>query len=110
MQRKIKCSLLSDRKITLKEKGVIHLVEIDNITHILCQGYLSTVYTTNNGNITVSKLLKQFEEELSNMGFMRINHNAIVNCLYVDKIKRGTKRTITLSNNHVEIKISRRKT
>lgn len=108
MKEKDKCNLLRDGKITLKEKSIIRMIELNDITYISCQGYLSEVYTRNNSKITVSKLLKHFETELSNSGFIRINHNTIINSKYLETIERGGKRKIILVGN-IELYISRRK-
>jgi len=95
-------------KIALKEKGQITCVAINDITHISCTGYLSTVHTVNNKMITVSKLLKDFDEELSKSGFIRVNYNTLINSKHIETVKRGEKRKITLVNK-VEVGVSRRR-
>ncbi len=96
------------KKIALKENQNVTYVEIEAITHITCEGYLSMVNTIDNKTTTVSKLLKHFETELSSFGFIRINRATIVNSKHIVTLKRGNKRVITLANG-VEVAISRRK-
>ncbi len=97
-----------DNKIIVKEKGKSTLIKTDQITHITCIGSLSKVHTINNKSYSITKLLKQFDSELSNFGFMRANHNTIVNMMHVNEIYGFQKRKLLLTNN-IEIKISRRK-
>ena len=97
-----------NKKIALKEHQCVTYVEVETITHISCEGYLSTIYTIDNKTTTVSKLLKHFEIELSNLGFIRINRATIVNSKYIAMLRRGNRRKITLVNG-VEVAISRRK-
>ncbi|MDY0143477.1 MAG: LytTR family DNA-binding domain-containing protein [Bacteroidales bacterium] len=101
-------SYQKDKKLVLKEKGRTYLVEIDNITHITCEGSITKIHTIKNEVIIISKLLKIFEIELADKGFIRANHNTIVNLSKIDSIRSGKKRLVTL-NNGIEVNISRRK-
>lgn len=101
-------SYQKDKKLVLKEKGRTHLVEIDNITHITCEGYITKIHTIKNEDIIISKLLKYFEIELAEKGFIRANHNTIVNLSKIDSIQSGKKRLVILDNG-IEVNISRRK-
>lgn len=69
----------NEMKVFLKEKGELNIVEMSKISHISCEGYLSTVFTIDNRDFKVAKLLKHFELDLSQYGFVRVNHNTIVN-------------------------------
>ncbi len=97
-----------NKKLVLKEKNTIKQISLDRITHLTCDGYLTSVYTIDNKTITVSKLLKNFEIELIPYGFIRANHNALVNVNNIIEIQKGNKRYVVLSNKK-EIKVSRRK-
>ncbi len=98
-----------DKTVIVKEKGEIHQVEMEKITHITCEGYLSSIHLINREEpIKVSKLLKLFETELLEFGFLRANNNTIVNIKNIASFKNRDKHTITLRSNK-QIKISRRK-
>lgn len=94
-------------KIVLKTKSVSHVLLMEEVTHLICDCYLTTVYTTSGQKIVISKLLKEFEEELSCFGFVRVNRNAMVNTQHVACYENGRKRAVVLSNK-VSIDISRR--
>jgi two-component system LytT family response regulator len=99
---------MGKNKILIKEMNRISMLPIDEITHITCNGYLSTIHTACEKFINVSKLLKEFESELTGSSFVRVNHSTLVNYDYVNTIEFGNIRTLTLCNN-IKIKISRRK-
>jgi len=97
-----------EEKVVLKEKSRSTIVDMEKITHLTCDGYLTTIHAIDRENVTVSKLLKHFEMELIEYGFIRANHNTIVNISKIDTFQEGKKRRILLIKT-VEIKISRRK-
>jgi len=87
----------NDLKITLKEKSKSHRVYIKNISHIQSSGYLSSVYFINGKTpITVSKLLKEFEVDLSKYEFLRICRNILVNKQNIQTIQNSNTRIITM--------------
>jgi two-component system LytT family response regulator len=97
-----------NKKIVLKEKDRITLLEMSDIIKLVCDSYITTVFCKQNSPISVSKLLKEFEEELSDYGFLRVNNNTIVNIRYIKTIITTPQRELTLTNNE-KVKISRRK-
>ena len=101
-------SFQQNNKLVLKTKGILNFIEMDKITHLTCEGSLTTVYTINNSDFVISKILKHFERELLNFGFIRANNNTIVNMMHVKEIKSSPNLKMYLTND-IEIKISRRK-
>jgi len=98
------------RKILLKDQGNIFQIDMKNITVITCEGYLSTVHFLSDLKpISVSKLLKKFENELEPFGFFRVNRNALINLRNVVLFQGACKRIITLADNQ-KIFVSFRKT
>jgi len=95
------------QKVVLKEKGRGQFIKMDTITHLICDCYLTTVYTTTGTNYVIAKLLKDFELELSAYGFVRINRNTIINSSYVQSYRSAGNRSVTLSNGEI-LQASRR--
>ncbi len=97
-----------NKKIRISEKNKSTWVEVESISHLVCEGYLTTIHLTTNESITCSMLLKQFQEILDVYGFLRANRNTLVNGKHIDCIifKKG-KRSIFINN--IEVKVSRRK-
>jgi len=73
-----------------------------------CDGYVTTIHLIDKESICISKLLKLFEIELFDFGFLRANHNTIVNPLHIREISSTLKERI-IQINKSEIKISRRR-
>ena len=98
-----------DKTVIVKEKGKITQLKMGKITHITCEGYLSSIHIIGKQEpIKVSKSLKVFESELLEFGYLRANNNTLVNMKNIVSYQKGNKHNITLSSNK-QIKISRRK-
>ena len=97
-----------ERKITLKENGKLHRVYMKDIRYIRSDSYLSIVHFVEKRKpITVTKLLKEFEEELFEYGFIRINQSELVNKVHITSIGNCKDRTISIKGGE-NLTISRR--
>jgi len=102
-------SCQTGQKLIIKEKGKLHQVDIDQISLITCSGYVSTIYQVNQAEpIIVSKLLKDFELELEEMGFFRANRSTLINLNNLVSYENNGKPTIHMKED-IKIIISRRK-
>jgi two-component system LytT family response regulator len=108
MMKTIDFSKQKDIKITVKEKNNIRFFEINGITHLKCDGYITAIYFLDFKPIVVSKLLKDFEIELEEYGFIRVNRSTLVNLALVKKYTGGNKRMLEMCQGE-QIKVSRRK-
>jgi two-component system LytT family response regulator len=95
------------KRIAINEKSKVQFVEIESITHLKCEGYLTTLYTTNSNTIKVCKQLKKFDEELVKFGFVKANRSTLVNLAQVKHYEGGCKRNLELLNGEI-ISVSRR--
>lgn len=95
-------------RLRISEKNKSSWIEIENISYLICEGYLTRVHLICSKTFTCSMLLKQFEEILAEFGFIRANRNTLVNYRHVNCLifKKG-KRSIFVNN--FEIKVSRRR-
>lgn len=98
----------SEKKIFIKESHSTTILDMDEVALITCDGYLSNVLTLDDKSFKVCKLLKRFEEELMQFGFIRANHNTLVNAKHIQCIFKAPKRKLVLKNK-IEVNISRRK-
>jgi DNA-binding LytR/AlgR family response regulator len=79
-------------------------VHIESIMYIKCHRGLATIFLHDNSQIDEIKTLKEFEEDLGGMGFIRICRNTIVNEKYITKINtRKGKRLVYLGENALSI-------
>ena len=72
---KIDFSSQKQTKIEIKERNTIQFVDVSKITHLKCEGYITTINILDSEPIIVSKLLKDFESELEGCGFIRTNRS-----------------------------------
>lgn len=83
------------RMVTTSE--IIHCVGINNYTQF---------FMTDNTHITVSRTIKEFEELLSDHGFIRTHKSHLVNTSFIVQVKHDNMLVL---NNGENIEISRRR-
>ncbi|MDD2412679.1 MAG: LytTR family DNA-binding domain-containing protein [Bacteroidales bacterium] len=102
-------SFQNDNKIIIKDSFKTHQVTIENITHITCDGYVCACFLKGeNKPLITCKLLKFYEIELTELGFIRANRNTLVNLKHIKCIEIHDSRILTLLNGQ-KIQISCRK-
>lgn len=86
------------RKITLLAAHGYKLVDTDQIMNIEADSNYSVFTLQNNEKITVSKVLKDYEEILPPSKFMRIHKSTIVNFDYIQEYSSRNGLKVTLVN------------
>ena len=72
-------------------------VDIADIVYIQCERDLATLFLSDESKVKELKSLKAFEEELCDMGFIRISKNTVINEKYITKVySSGGKRVVYL--------------
>lgn len=95
------------QRIAIHGKSTTQYVDIADITHICCEDSIVTTHTKEQ-SITANKQLKEFEEELQELGFLRINRNTLINEAHIKSYKGGESKSVEL-NNGEHFPVSRRK-
>lgn len=96
------------RKISLPNGQGYSLVNIEDIIHIAADSNYSVFYLQNRDKITVSKVLKEYEEILPENQFVRIHKSSIVNLDYVKEYHSKNGLEVILKNGD-KIAVSRRR-
>ncbi len=96
------------RKISLPNGQGYSLVNIDDIIHIAADSNYSIFFLTNREKITVSKVLKEYEEILPDSQFVRVHKSSIVNLNYVKEYNSRNGLEVILKNGE-KIAVSRRR-
>lgn len=98
---------LSNKKITINTDGKLIFLKPEEILFIESDGNYSTIYTTENKKIVVTKKLKEVNTLLPEDIFFRIHNSYIIN---LKKVKEYFKTDgyVLLENNH-KIPVSRQK-
>ena len=94
--------------LIVEEKERISQVQIEDISHIECEDYISIIKTIDKRKILVSRPISSFENELSEIGFCRINRNSIINLSNMISFCKKPKPIVVMENKE-EISISRRR-
>lgn len=84
------------------------VVELDEILYAEASNNYTNFHFTGKRIICTAKTLSEYEELLSDTGFVRIHKSHLVNLLHVKEYIRGEGGSVMLSNNH-EVEVSRRK-
>jgi len=96
------------RKISLPNGQGYSLINIDDIIHIEADSNYSIFHLANKETITVSKVLKEYEEILPEQQFVRIHKSSIVNLNYLKEYNSKNGMEVILKNGE-KIAVSRRR-
>ncbi len=105
-------NFLQDKKvhqrIAIPSMDGLQFIETDSIIYLEAQSNYTCFYLTNNGKITVTKTLKDYEELLPSSIFIRIHHSYIINKNLVEKYIKGDGGQVVMKNG-VVLDVARRK-
>ena len=97
-----------DKKIVLKTHDSMHVVNIKDI--IRCEGEAgyTTFYISGKEPLVITESIKDFEEFLEELGFLRVHQTHLINLSYVQKFDKRDGGYVIMSDNSM-IPVSRRK-
>jgi len=95
------------QRIVIQGKSKTQFLNVADITHIECEDAIATAHT-NNTSVSAAKQLKEFEKDLAELGFIRINRSTLINEAHVRCYTGGPKKTIEMDNGKT-FNVSRRK-
>ena len=84
------------------------VVALDDILFAEATGNYTNLYFTNQPLICTSKPIHEYEELLSDTGFVRIHKSYLVNLLHVKEYLKGEGGSVVLTNGK-EVEVARRK-
>lgn len=87
-------------------RGALFL-ETNSIIRIEAVNNYSTLYLSDGRKITVSKVLKQFDNLLNSHGFIRIHRSHLVNTSWIE-LYHSSRRELRMKNDE-RLNVSRRK-
>lgn len=99
---------LKPRKIVLSTAEGYHIVNPDDIVRCQSDSYYTSFYFVDGKRIIVSKTLKEFDELLSDFGFIRTHKSHLVNVKYIKSFLRADGGFILMTDG-TEVPVSRRK-
>jgi two-component system, LytTR family, response regulator len=96
------------KKIVLAEIDGFQIVDVDNIIRCEADGNYTNFYLKDNRKIVVSKILKEYEEMLSEFRFIRPHKSHLINLNFVKSVLKIDGFTLEMIDGS-HIPISRRK-
>ena len=99
----------SPQKIRLSTHDFIHLVEVDNIIYCESNNSYTTFHLLGEENkITISVSIKQVEQQLNSVKFIRPHQSYLVNTKYIKRMYKISDGQLLLSTGAI-IPVSSRK-
>ena len=95
-------------KIAISTTEGLEFIAIKNILHIESNSNYSKIFFQNNRTLTVTKLLKDFEDMLLPYHFYRVHNSHLINLNYIQKYLRGNGGRVIMQDG-TEIEVARRK-
>lgn len=99
---------LRDMKLCIPSLKGFQVVELNDILYAEAAGNYTNFYFTNQPLICTSKPIHEYEELLTDVGFVRIHKSHLVNLLHVKEYLKGEGGSVILSNK-TELEVARRK-
>lgn len=95
-------------KIAISTTEGLEFIPIKNILHIESNSNYSKIFFRDNRTLTVTKLLKDFEDMLVPYHFYRVHNSHLINLNYIQKYLRGNGGRVIMQDG-TEIEVARRK-
>lgn len=98
----------SAEKVAITTSEGVELVSADEIMHCESDSNYTHIYLVDGKKHTISKTLKEVEEQISDQAFVRVHQSHLVNFNFVQKYVKGGAGHLILQDDS-EIPVSRRK-
>jgi len=96
------------KKIAIQTSKGISLHEIETIIRLQADGNYTAIYLSNGKKLLVAKILKDFEELLNTLGFIRIHHSHIINLYHLESYLNEDGGYVIMSDKKT-VSVSKRK-
>lgn len=95
-------------KIILKTMEAIYIVDINDIIHCESENNYTNFIFSNTNNLLVSRTLKEYDEMLEEVGFLRVHRSHLVNTKHIDYFDKRDGGMLVMKNGN-KIPVSYRK-
>lgn len=98
LEENLRTDLRQKKKIVLKTQENVHLVEMQNITFCESDGCYTVIHTTGGEKILISKILREFDDMLSESGFYRVHKSYLINLSHIIRFEKQEGGYIILTS------------
>lgn len=88
-----------NKKIVIKTSDNIYLLNTRDIIHCASDDCYTIIHSAGEERIIVSKVLKEYDELLSNAGFFRVHRSHLVNLQHIKRFEKQEGGFVVMSNN-----------
>ena len=107
LERLVEAFRLSDKKLSVKENGEVHLIDLKSVLYAETVDGNTFLYTEN-GVFETSLRLYELEAMLAEHNFFRINKSTLLNLNKIESLKSDIDRRIRVRlKNGYQLRISR---
>jgi two-component system LytT family response regulator len=99
---------VEDMKLCVPSVKGFQVVDLKEILYCEASGSYTNIYFADRHTICSAKTIHEYEELLSDAGFVRVHKSFLLNLRHVKEYLRGEGGAVILSNNK-EVEVSRRK-
>ena len=99
---------IQDKKMALNDGQLINYVKVSDIVYCKADGAYTIFYLLNAHKIMVSKILKEYEDLLSDFGFLRTHHSYLINTSKISKFDKADGGQLILDEKY-SVPVSARK-
>jgi two-component system LytT family response regulator len=97
----------TDKKLVLKTLDEIFIVQVSNILALEADNSYTQFRLRNGQVILVSQPIKEYEQQLKGMGFMRVHQSHLISLLAIQAFKK--KSNVLVLENDIEVPVSQQK-
>lgn len=97
-----------NKKIVLNTANYIYTVKINNILRCESDDSYTTFYLANGKQVVVSKKLKEYEEILEPLGFIRIHRSHMINLSQLDYFDKKNNLAYLVNGMNVPVSVRKR--
>ena len=97
-----------EKRIVLKDIDNIYFVKVADILYCMAEGTYTKFYMQHDNPVIVSKNLKEYENILEPLGFIRCHHSYLVNPEKIQRYDKSDIGSLVLEGNH-HVPLSQRK-
>lgn len=98
----------NSKRICVPVVNGLIVLKIDDIIRCESDINYTTIFMKDKQKLTVAKVLKEFEEMLSDYGFYRIHNSHLINLTYIKSYNKGKGGSVTMTDG-LDIEVSTRR-
>jgi two-component system, LytTR family, response regulator len=98
LEENLKSDIRQKKKIVLRTQENIYLVDLQDITDFESDRCYTLVHRSGGEQILISKTLKEFDDMLSESGFLRVHKSYLINLMHISRFEKHEGGYIILTN------------